>query len=661
MPKAGRPEKALPPAADQLSVLVHELRELRRRSGLTYRELARSTGLAVSTLSAAVNGRNLPSWSVTRAYTVACDGDVRRVRALWQEAVAAAGRPVPSDDFSPSENPPDPGTAQTPGDFVELLRQLRAWANGPSLSTLNARSGGHLPPSTVSENLQRNRLPRLDFVSAFASACALDEDQVQLWKDAWSVLKSREADRRRRNGAEVAAVAAVQPSPPDPVWIARSLRRLVLVDEGVLDQVPDERRQYTRLGAAVLCAALFTALAVVGGTLAYLPMPWIILVVPAALVWALLGVWFDGSIIHRTRAAPGRIRGLGIIAPRILIGILTGTLMAGLVTITVFRSTVNQQVQASRASAVASYGTELRNCNPVVPPASIPPSCASYVLSLGRQTVLQARVADLKSQQATLLSEIHSLQSSLNSLEYIARAECNGVQGAGLSGTAGYGPNCERDQQEADAFVSQARLPDRQAELSRITNEITTQSAQVSSLIITAISKYVAAARSHQHDKPGVTEQEAALQRLASGNSTVFTAQLLILALLVSTMILPLIMSWLMPRTAYDRLANQQLDEHAQAAEAERRARIQEDLTNAKQLAGQITNLVERLPRSLAEIPSPDITELLISLTRIQTHLSGLTQTHSAEPPLSGRRWGPLPNTWRRSRTSGAASAAPPT
>ena len=322
MPKAGRPEKVMAPSAEQLAALVHEMRELRRRSGLTYRELVALTGLAKSTLSEAASGRKVPTWPVTRAYAVACGGDdvVKQIRALWQEAVTAAGRPVPDGDFTPSEDPPDPGTAEGAGDFVELLRQLRAWANGPSLSTLNARSGGYLPPSTVSENLNRNRLPRLEFVLAFASACGLDEAQVQSWKDAWTVLKSREDDQLQSSTEE--AAAEEQPPPPDPYWLTRSLRSLILVDEETLDQVPDERKLYTAFGGGVLLTAIFSALGALGAVHDIVPMPWTLLGVPGALALALTGVVLDRSIIRRIRIIPGRIRRLVIILPRILTGIL---------------------------------------------------------------------------------------------------------------------------------------------------------------------------------------------------------------------------------------------------------------------------------------------------------------------------------------------------
>ena len=71
----GRPERPINAAGGPLLRLAGELRRL--REGRTYRDLAAETGLSVSTLQAAAAGKRLPSWQVTRAFAVACDGKAR--------------------------------------------------------------------------------------------------------------------------------------------------------------------------------------------------------------------------------------------------------------------------------------------------------------------------------------------------------------------------------------------------------------------------------------------------------------------------------------------------------------------------------------------------------------------------------------------------------
>jgi hypothetical protein len=218
MSRAGRPQKPLPdgPAA----AVSAELRRLRERAGLTYRELADDSGFSLATVTAACGGRRLPTWQVTRACVVACGGDQGVMRGLYERACAAAGRQVPTLEPGVTD-PPDPAEAATPAQFVAGLALLRAWAGTPSLATLNERSGGHLPPSTISGALRRQSLPRLDLVIRYARACGLPEPAVGDWEKAWKTIKAPERpatgraalDRESHLGVQPAARAA-RPSPP---------------------------------------------------------------------------------------------------------------------------------------------------------------------------------------------------------------------------------------------------------------------------------------------------------------------------------------------------------------------------------------------------------------------------------------------------------------
>lgn len=65
-----------------------DLDQLRTLVGLTYRELARRTGCARSTLHDALTGRRFPRLETVLQIVRACGGDVASWRARW----AAAGR-----------------------------------------------------------------------------------------------------------------------------------------------------------------------------------------------------------------------------------------------------------------------------------------------------------------------------------------------------------------------------------------------------------------------------------------------------------------------------------------------------------------------------------------------------------------------------------------
>jgi hypothetical protein len=192
MPRAGRPEQPLV-TNGPVAQLADELRRMRYRADLTYGQLAEKTGLSAATLRAAAAGTRRPTWKVTRAFATACGGDQGTALVLWTAACRAAGREPPGQ---PPIDPPDPTAAASATDLVGMLKLLRQWADSPSLAELNRRAGGHnlLPPSTASDMLHSQRLPRLELMLTFVRACGLEEDRATAWRAAWERVKARESD-----------------------------------------------------------------------------------------------------------------------------------------------------------------------------------------------------------------------------------------------------------------------------------------------------------------------------------------------------------------------------------------------------------------------------------------------------------------------------------
>lgn len=91
-----RAEKPIPQTG-KLADLATSLRELRRRRGLTYRQIASKANYSPAALSTAASGRELPSWPVTEAYARACGtagAQLRGLRELWQQAADEAAQTV---------------------------------------------------------------------------------------------------------------------------------------------------------------------------------------------------------------------------------------------------------------------------------------------------------------------------------------------------------------------------------------------------------------------------------------------------------------------------------------------------------------------------------------------------------------------------------------
>ncbi|MEU0008301.1 hypothetical protein ABZ079_29630 [Streptomyces sp. NPDC006314] len=81
---------------------------------------------------------------------------------------------------------PDPATAHSPEQFVELMRQLRRWADLSyrQLERIATDAGDVLPRATISAALSRDELPRAELLAAYVRACGGDDDTVATWLDA---------------------------------------------------------------------------------------------------------------------------------------------------------------------------------------------------------------------------------------------------------------------------------------------------------------------------------------------------------------------------------------------------------------------------------------------------------------------------------------------
>src|SRR5260370_40215116 len=125
----GRPQKPLDRDGSPVREFAFWLRDLRRRSGLTYDQLGRKSRYATSTVQSAAAGKRLPTLKVTLAFVRACEGDLRQWRGDWapgrgppggggpppgSRAGAPPGAPAPPPG-EPGPRPPPPRRAHRAG------------------------------------------------------------------------------------------------------------------------------------------------------------------------------------------------------------------------------------------------------------------------------------------------------------------------------------------------------------------------------------------------------------------------------------------------------------------------------------------------------------------------------------------------------------------
>jgi hypothetical protein len=203
----------------------------------------------------------------------------------------------------------------------------------------------------------------------------------------------------------------------------------------------------------------------------------------------------------------------------------------------------------------------------------------------------------------------------------LAREECNGRKGSGLSGLVGQGPNCDRDRAEADQYRRDSKLDQEQNALTsldgqivRAINRLQTITDNYGNRVAKAIAQAKANQQRQQDGPIGLLDQSAALGRLSAHSGFVLAAQWMLRLLLIALDCLPALAKLIGGTTSYDRLINARLQlrkrMHARNVESTEhryayQQRIVDEILNdevragrARQRAAQrteIENLVEEL------------------------------------------------------------------
>nr|SAP16346.1 WD-40 repeat protein [Nonomuraea gerenzanensis] len=189
--------------------LVQRLRTLRHNAGLTLRALKERTGYSIGTLSSALAGEKLPSWSIVSAIVQACGGKPEDVEQQWVAAAAheaLKARPKRDAQAEPGDQhlrltalfgpAPIPVNAETVEEFMRDIRRVKVWAQDPSVRVLAVKLD--VPPSTLQDFLSNKNgtMPSWDMVLNFLRACGVDQDAYGEWGFVWRRLKHQETERR---------------------------------------------------------------------------------------------------------------------------------------------------------------------------------------------------------------------------------------------------------------------------------------------------------------------------------------------------------------------------------------------------------------------------------------------------------------------------------
>ncbi|MFF8524179.1 helix-turn-helix domain-containing protein [Streptomyces werraensis] len=170
------------------------LLEEKRRSGLSFGELAALTFVSKSSLQRATQGSELPSRSVFEAFVRGCASDPDVAEGVWQMAIMM--KHVISGQKVSLTNPGDVTNHTNLREaLAHLVRQKRLTLR--QIERLAENRGAKLRRSTLSDSLSGRQKFSRDSVRELVRSCGEADNLVQAWDEAW---QRAEGERRGREG-----------------------------------------------------------------------------------------------------------------------------------------------------------------------------------------------------------------------------------------------------------------------------------------------------------------------------------------------------------------------------------------------------------------------------------------------------------------------------
>ncbi|WFE58615.1 DUF4407 domain-containing protein [Micromonospora sp. WMMD712] len=343
--------------------------------------------------------------------------------------------------------------------------------------------------------------------------------------------------------------------------IGSYLRALAGVQEEVLNFVPNERPRYTALGGVVVGASLLAVVSMFAA-MRWVTDSWVVALV-VSMFWGAMILTLDRWLVTSVSGSTSRAGRLGSYVPRILMAALMGVVIAEPLVLTIFQREVEQEVSLDRMRSLQEYESKLRLCNPVAGTSEAarqpdPAACQGYLLVVPDPGAALVALAGYQAQADEMQKSVDAGAKELDQIETRAWQECNGEQGAGLSGSPGEGPNCKRLRADADRL--RAEQTKKAARLSDLRELIRDRQASLSEVQESAAQERNAAIRRLVRSQEaalgpiGLIDRLSALQRLGSESSSVAAAAWLLRLLIMLIDVLPAFVRLVMGTTDYDRI-----------------------------------------------------------------------------------------------------------
>lgn len=408
---------------------------------------------------------------------------------------------------------------------------------------------------------------------------------------------------------------------PPPAGLGRRLRVLAGVDEDLLARLAPERPWYTGVGGVVLGTATIAGFSMWFAVSQAIGYTHVLVTVPA-LVWALFILNLDRWLVSRPHGSGWGRRIPGLVM-RLVVSAFLGLVIAEPLVMRVFETAIEDQVREDRAEARADRRSTLLACNPGPSDGSPPATCDPEhdLLSFEQDpAVIAAELASRESDAEQLHRTIEADQAGLSRLNDLARRECVGESGDGLTGVFGVGPNCRELRRQAGEFTASHRIDEKEARLSELENQISAlrrDGRAAEEGFVQARDQLIDAELAALPDpqaRIGFLERMNALHTLAAGTPALFIGTWAVRLFFIVIDCLPILIKTFGGQTAYDELVEVRLADSKQAyqrALATRREQQAAEIDmktreRAAELRIRLAEAVNRLADQYAQVRSPN-------------------------------------------------------
>ncbi|MFE1845311.1 DUF4407 domain-containing protein [Streptomyces sp. NPDC014603] len=343
------------------------------------------------------------------------------------------------------------------------------------------------------------------------------------------------------------------------------LRRLIGIDESLLDWVPEERTRYTWYGALVLNTALVAAVSMalaLGSFRSDLP---VVAVLAAAAVWFWVILAMDSWLVSSTHGTEVKKWSLTL---RLVLSVLLGLFIAEPILFQIFDKEIRQEIAVGREQEVADYRGMLVACNPTDGASTVHrPECGRHQLKVaGSPAELTNQIEADKAAMETLQSQVTEINEKLDAKMATERRQCGPDRWIRRGGGWDVTITCERARNDSSSYRRTSKIDTYEKQLAGMREKGQTlegrknRAADAYQPLLQKAIDTKTAARAADLDSDGILTRAHALRKVAESDGFALFITVVLHLLLVALDALPVLAKFMSGATEYDRVLGVRFD-----------------------------------------------------------------------------------------------------